>query len=236
MAATEYLWAATGRQYGSCEVEFRPCTRSCFDGQPYGGWWWYPDRWVAGWPYGPVAGGWLAAACGRCQGSCSCTSAAELVLPHPAQEIVEVSVDGAVLPSSAYILYNGLTLVRTDGELWPFCQDWGSSSGPGTFVVKARFGRPVPALGSLAMGELMPEIMKACKSGGDCRLPSGTVQSITRQGVTKTFVDPTKLGRLTGLPLVDKFIQTENPHGLDEGARIWDPEALLEGRVEGGAW
>lgn len=236
MAASELLWAASGRQFGSCSVTVRPCSRACF-AQPYGGWWWYSDRWVSGWPYGPVSGGYLASQCGGCTGSCSCTAASELVLPVVAQSIEEVTVDGVVLPPSGYAFYDGRTLVRADGGVWPFCQDWAKTSGPGVFTVTATFGRPVPALGSLAMGEVVPEVLKACGVGdGDCKLPSGTVQTVTRQGVTKTFVSPATLmeGGLTGLPLTDRFISAFNPDNLNEGARIWDPEDFVESRRPGG--
>jgi hypothetical protein len=226
MAASEILWHATGRRFGSCEVSFRPCARRCWE-QSYGGWWWYPDRWISGWPYGPVYGGFLAAACGTCTGNCSCTSAAELKLPELAQAVTEVTVDGAVLPASGYVLYDGYKLVRTDGELWPFCQDWATTGGPGVFEVTARFGLPVTALGALAMGEVVPEVLNACK-GVACALPSGVLSAQTRQGTTRTFVSPEVLARnrLLGLPVADRFIQAVNPAGLTQGAKIWDPDNM----------
>jgi hypothetical protein len=231
MAASEILWHATGRRFGVCSVSIRPCARACID-QPYGGWWWYTDRWISGWPYGPVHGGFAEAACGRCTGSCSCTSASELRLPYPAQSIEEVTIDGDVLPPSGYVLYDNRTLVRADGGQWPFCQDWAKTSGDGVFEVTARFGSPVPALGTLAMGEVTAEVLKACKGDG-CLLPSGVLSAQTRQGQTKTFVSPDALreAKLLGLPLADRFIMAENPDGLTVGAKIWDPENYPTHRI-----
>lgn len=234
MAASELLWAASGRRFGSCSVTVRPCSRRCLE-QPYGGWWWYPGRWQSGWPYGPTQGGWMAAVCGGCSGSCGCSSADELRLPVEAQAVTEVSVDGVVLPPSGYAFYDGLTLVRTDGALWPFCQDWTAASGVGVFEVTATFGRPVPPLGQLAMGEAVQEVLKAC-AGETCALPSGVVQTVSRQGVTKVFADASALataGR-TGLPLTDRFLDAENPSRLQSGARIWDPEEMGRERRPGG--
>jgi hypothetical protein len=231
MAASELLWGASGRRYGACEVTFRPCARRCHE-QPYGGWWWTAGSFHAGWPYGPVHGGWVAAVCGSCQSGCACTSAAELVLPGAVQSVSEVSVDGVVLPASGYAFYPGPglpRLVRADGGEWPFCQDWSVVAGPGTFEVTAAFGEPVPALGTLAMGEVLPEVLKACTEG-ECRLPAGTVRAKTRQGVQKVFVDPEAIrkGRL-GLPLTDRFLMFANPEGLTEGAKVWNPDDVLDG-------
>jgi hypothetical protein len=236
MAASELLWAASGRQYGSCQVTLRPCSRRCFE-QPYGGWWWRPDAWSNGWPYGPTHGGWINAVCGTCGSGCSCTSADELVLPVAAQSITEVSIDGTPLPASGYAFYNGDILVRTDGERWPFCQDWTATSGPGVFEITAVFGRPVPAIATLAMGEVLPEVLRAC-IGEPCLLPSGTVSQVTRQGVTKTLVDPTRLkaegmSGLEALPLVARFIEFANPGRVIVPAKIWNPDDVID-RIEGG--
>lgn len=236
MAASELLWGASGRQYGSCEVTLRPCSRRCFE-QPYGGWWWRPDAWSNGWPYGPTHGGWMQAVCGTCAGGCACTAADELVLPQPAQAVTEVTIDGVPLPVSGYVLYDGRILVRADGGKWPFCQEWSRSAGPGVFEVTARFGFPVPAIGTLAMGEVLPEVLKACV-GDDCLLPSGTVSVVTRQGVTKTFIDPAALktaglAALEALPLVRQFIEFANPGRVIVPARIWNPDDVID-RIEGG--
>jgi hypothetical protein len=235
MAASELLWAASGRQYGSCMVTVRPCSRRCLE-QPYGGWWWRPDAWSGGWPYGPTHGGWMHAVCGTCGDACACSAADTLRLPQPAQSIVSVTIDGVPLPPSGYVLYDGRNLVRVDGD-WPFCQDWTATSGPGTFEVAAIFGQPVPAIASLAMGELLPEVLKACR-GDPCQLPAGTVSQVTRQGVTKTFVDATRLAevRLSGLyalPLVGRFLEFANPGGVILPAKIWNPDDVID-RIEGG--
>lgn len=224
-AASEILWAASGHRYGSCEVVVRPCSRLCSP-QPYGGWWWYPERWNDGWPYGPTHGGFVNAACATCQGTCDCTQASTLVLPHPAQSITSVKIDGVTLAPSAYVFYDNTTLVRVNAE-WPFCQDWNAVSGAGVFEVAAVFGLPVPALGALAMGEMLTEVLKACRGEATC-LPAGLVSTVSRQGVTKNFVSPQVMAEqhLFGLPLVDAFINMVNPNHLISGPRVWDPENM----------
>jgi hypothetical protein len=170
--------------------------------------------------------------CGRCSGTCACTSAAELLLPYRAESVEEVTIDGVVLPPSGYTLYDHQTLVRTDGGQWPFCQDWAVTGGVGVFEVTARFGSPVPALGTLAMGEVVVEVLKACK-GDTCALPSGVLSTQVRQGNTKVFVSPEKLkeAKLLGLPISDRFIGSVNPDGLTLGAKIWDPEDYISYRI-----
>ena len=169
--------------------------------------------------------------CGTCRSGCACSDADEIRLSHSAQSVSEVSIDGVVLPPSGYTLYDGFRLVRTDGGSWPLCQDWGATSGDGVFTVKAVFGEAVPALGSLAMGEVVPEMLKACAGGEGCRLPSEVVSNITRQGVSKTFLTSKDLAdtRLLGLPLADDFIRAFNPNGLESGAQIWNPDDVLNG-------
>jgi hypothetical protein len=228
MAASEILWAATGRQFGACEATVRPCTRGCAPAASA----WSRVNWQSGWPWGP-SGAALEAICGGCRTDCACTAAAELILPYPVQVIAGVTIDGVVLPSSSYALYGADILVRTDGGQWPLCQDWGAVTGPGVFTVTARWGHPVPYLGQLAMGEVVPEVLRACKGDGDCALPSGVVRSLNRQGVSKEFwtsADAAQARRL-GLPVADRFIDAYNPHGLVMSARIWDPQNMTRGRA-----
>lgn len=229
-AASEALWALSGHRFGACEVTVRPCRRSCA-GRSWSGWWLDVETWpqTAAWP------GWLDVACGRCHGGCACRAVSEIELPGFVQQVTEVTVDGEVIPPSGYALYDGRTLTRIGGE-WPLCQDWTVPvSGVGAWTVTAVYGRPVPVLGQLAVGELACEIAKACTPGQECRL-AANVQSVTRGGVTQVFVDPTELLKagLTGLRLVDQFINATNPHRLRAGPAIWNPDDYGTPRRPGG--
>lgn len=233
MAASEALWAHSGHRYGSCEALIRPCRRECGPQESAWGWWWDMNTWPRtspGWP------GWLDIACGRCGSSCSCSSASEVILPAPVQSIVEVVIDGEVLPPSGYALYDGLRLVRTEGE-WPLCQDWTVPvSGVGAWHITPVFGQPVPVLGQRAVAELAHEIDKACRGAGDCRLLDPRLESITRAGVTKRYVAADKIREadLIGLPLCDRFLAAVNPYGLRVGPRIWNPDDYGSPRRPGG--
>lgn len=101
------------------------------------------------------------------------------------------------------------------GGTWPACNDLNrADTETGTWSVTAVFGRPVPELGRLAMGEVACEVMRLL-SEGDCKLPF-RVQQLVRQGVTMTFDDVRELTAdgLSGLPLTDMFIRAVNPAGL----------------------
>jgi hypothetical protein len=226
-AASEFVWAVSGRQFGACEVLTRPCRRSCGPGSGSGSWWWSGVAGSGGWPVWPAgfAGAWwLGAGCGRCHGHCGCNAADTIRLDVPAQAVSQVLIDGEVLPASGYAFYNGDTLVRTDGQLWPLCQDWSVSvSGVGAWSVTAVFGRPVPALGSLAVGEVACQIVRYC-TDSSCRLPPG-LQSQTRAGSTYVYLDPGRLREAgaTGFTWVDRLIEAENPGRASASARIWNP-------------
>jgi hypothetical protein len=219
-AATEILYALSGRQFGLCAVELRPCRRDCAGGAIPAGWWEY-----GAWPRPAlINGAWYNLGCGGCAGGCSCTTLEEAVLPGPVHDIVQVLVDGDVLDSSAYRLDNNRLLVRVDGGVWPACQNLAAATTEtGTWAVTARFGQPVPVMGQLAVGELAAEFAKACVGDDDCALPK-PVQQIARAGITMTFLDPNEVfaqGRI-GLTNCDLFIQTVNPHGLQAAPQVYD--------------
>lgn len=219
MAATEALWNRTKRQFGTCAVTLRPCRKDCFPAWPWipisgwnnltGGMWPWPQPAL-------VAGNWINIACGSCNSGCSCASVSEVRLPYPVNSIVSVKVDGVTLPSSAYRVDNDNLLVRLDGDEWPRCNDLNlPDTEPGTWSVTARYGDDVPELGKLAAGQLAVEIAKRCVNASGCTLPQGTVQQVTRQGVTKVFFDSDKAFAqgMLGLYWADMFIKTYNPSG-----------------------
>lgn len=118
-AASEVLWAATGRQYGTCTVKIRPCQQGgacnpCPDGGElpffgqgdfgYGsGFPWYPLHTEAGWIN--------VRPCG-CTSSCGCDPLCEVQLPYPVCCIDEVKINGAVLGASQYRVDDFKRLVR----------------------------------------------------------------------------------------------------------------------------
>jgi hypothetical protein len=222
--ASEVLWVKSGRQFDSCTVTVRPCRDECWGGGtfPWSGQW---SEWGVGWPW-PYNwnGQWFNMGCGGCEGSCSCTVLHTVTLPSGVSSIEEIRIDGEVLPSSAYVVYDNRLLVRTDGSEWPRCNDLSKADTEiGTWTITFTSGTTVPALGRLAVGELAYELALACVGDKACKLPSA-VQSVVRQGVSMTFFDPNVVfadGKL-GLRNCDLFLSTFNPKGIPERAHVVD--------------
>lgn len=236
MAATEALWMRTKQQFGLCSVTLRPCRKDCFPAWPWipaTGWY---DLSGSTWPFPApalVGGQWINIACGSCTSGCSCSIVSEVQLPYPVNSIVEVKVDGVVLPPSAYRVDNFNLLVRLDGEDWPRCNDLNLDDDQvGTWSVTANYGQEVPELGKLAAGQLAVEIAKRCVNASGCVLPAGTVQQVTRQGVTKVFFDSDQAfgNGMLGLYWADMFVKTYNPSGTGV-ATIFDIDGPRPRRV-----
>jgi hypothetical protein len=223
-AATEILWARSGRQFGTCEITLRPCRRTC-DGD----WPWFDNWWDVG-GGGPrpllYQGAWFNIVCGGCPNGCSCSVVEETVLPAPVHSVTEVKLNGSVMVTGSYRVDNHRLLVRTDGGVWPICQDMAApDTADNTWSVRTLYGNEVPASGRFAVGELMAEIAKACV-GAACAIPGNATQ-VSRQGVT---IDMAKIADLLekgllGLPMSDRFITTFNPKRLLSKPRVYDVDA-----------
>lgn len=221
--AASVLYGLSGRRFGLCTVTLRPCRQDC-----------YGDSWptIMGTSYGETyptpalyAGQWYNITCGSCTSGCSCAQVSEVTLPGPVFDITQVKVDGVVLtPGIDYRLDSNRFLVRLGGEMWPLCNDINlADTEVGTWSVTYRHGEPLSALGKMALGELAAEFAKALVCDEGCRLPK-PVQSLSRQGVDLTFLDPNEVfqaGR-TGLYLPDLFLTTENPRAMVQRSRVYD--------------
>ncbi len=214
-AASRTLWTLSGRLYnGTCDRTVRPCTNysGCFQvldrGHIVGDW--------NGW-------GWNGTPCG-------CSPVSEVKLWYPVREVIEVKIDGDVVPSTDYFIYDRRKLVRKNGGRWPVCQDMSrDATEDGTFSVRFTYGQNPPQSGQMAARELACEIYKSCSSddgNGECRLPTG-VTRITRQGITidRNFFrrDPRTGAWNTGLALVDQFLNEVNSSALQRRPSIWSP-------------
>lgn len=234
-SATEVLWSLSGQQFGLCTTVLRPCRAECRDALwPAGSTLW-PNIWP-GQTY-PMPfwwqGQWLNLTCATCTTGCSCNVVSEFKLSAPVHDIVEILIDGVLLPSTAYRLDENRIVVRTDGGEWPICNDLSKNATEvGTWSVTARYGVDVPELGKLAVGELACEFAKAL-SGDECNLPQ-PIQSLSRQGVNITYVDAQQAygqGHI-GLRFSDMFISTFNPSGLKGRSRVYDVDGS-DGRRTG---
>lgn len=220
-AASQVMWALTGRQFGLCTVVTRPCRKACFDG----GFSSITLPWNGGRPFPVLINGeWFNVTCG-CGTDCSCTELCEVALPYPVCSVSQVLVDGVALPSSAYRIDDFRKLVRVDGECWPKCQNMSlPTTEEGTWSVALTYGREVPQLVLTATAELACEILKSCV-GQPCKLPQ-RVQNITRQGVSLSLFDPQDFldGGRTGFYLADLAIKTFNPRGLARRPGVYSPD------------
>lgn len=219
---------------GTCPIIVRPCSKRCTIGT------WYESH--AGTqgrfaganngtfsPYVGMNGQWVNA-CGCSTSDCSCTTVHQVRLPGPVGAITQVTLNGTVIPPSAYRVDNGIWLVRQDGEVWPTCQDMNLPAGDdGTFVVEYIRGYPINPLFAVAAGRLAAEFAKAC-NGDACALPTN-VTALTRQGVSMEFEANPFAGGTTGMPDVDAIVKIFNPYGHKTPPRVWSPD-LPEPRMQ----
>lgn len=234
MAASEILYALSGRQFsGTCAETVRPCASG---GGYLPGFSW--SRWTYPW-YPILSGGvWLnlGPACGcHIAYDCACKGIPQVNLGRSdVTEILSVVINGETLSALNYRLDPGGLLVRTDGSLWPCCQDLSvDKDETGAWYVELLHGLEPPTSGKLAAAELASELVKDCV-GADCSLPQ-RVTNLTRQGVTMTLLDPQDFltdGR-TGIYKVDLFLASSNPYGLARRATAWSPEVRGRGRRVG---
>lgn len=229
-AASEILHRLTAGVYGLCSLKIRPCRRRCEE---------YGDRYL--FPLGVSSGPWTPTmidgrvyniTCG-CAGECGCSPLCEIVLDPYAYDILQVKVDGAILPPSAYRVDDHRRLVRIDGACWPECQELAlPDTAAGTFSITYRTGTPVPAGGRMAVTDLAVQLWKACSGAAGCVLPQRVTQ-VVREGVSYTLLDNMEVfdrGR-TGLSRVDLWLSTVNPYNAKTQMRAWSPDTVRARRT-----
>lgn len=218
--AATVLWAATGRQFGLCQVQVRPCgMKRCNDGgAEFFGYDWSGGTWT---PY-IFNGTWFNCMCGAV---CCCEPRCQVRLMGPVNEIVEVTIGGIAVDPDTYRVDDEHWLVRQNtNDCWPICSDLETDDGDNVFIVTYLRGEPVPASLLRAASTLALEWARGC-AGGTCRL-SNRVTNLARNGVTIDLLDPSEVleGGLTGLWEVDQIIRVFNPGRLDRRLRVWAPE------------
>lgn len=219
-AARDYaalvLWAATGREFGLCEITVKPCRQErCGDNLwNFFGWSWASGTWM---PY-IFQGQWFNCACPNI---CCCDPRCQLRLMGDVDSIVEVLIDGIAVDPDTYFVNDKTWLVRTAPDCWPDCSDQNTPEG-GLSVTYMR-GNPVPAALLRAAATLADEWAKAC-TGAECRL-SNRVTSLARNGIQIDMLTPEELMEdgLTGLWDVDQVVLAINPHKRKQRGRIYSP-------------
>lgn len=214
--AVMVMWAATGRQFGPCEITIRPCQTQWYNQQyrvypvwASGGW---EDNEGIFFPY--LFGGQWFNSCG-CGPRCCCRPDCEIIMHGPVASIIEVVMNGVVVPSTEYRvdLAEGVArLVKTSAGCWPTCQDFNEGGmGDHAFQVKYARGSLIPSSVINATALLACQFGQAVK-GAACALPQ-RMTSLTRQGVTAEFIQQAADIDLftTGINEVDMVIRAVNP-------------------------
>lgn len=156
--------------------------------------------------------------------NCQCTPSNTVILPEMVTSITNVQVDGTTIDPAAYRVDDGNRLVRQDGGIWPFRQNFALPDGEvGTFSVTYNLGAVDDIALRYAAGTMAAEYLLAML-GGECRLPAGTVQ-IVRQGVTIEFQPDFFQGGRTGIAEVDAVIARLNPYGTRGKSVMFNPDA-----------
>lgn len=238
-AASEILYELSARRFpGVCQRTVRPCRSSSRCGfqvlsrgfvvEPMWDWGWTGSHW-----------GW---------GDCGCRplSFVELV-GKPVNDILEVKIDGVVIPDTEYRLDSQQYLVRKNGGHWPACQRLDlDDTEIGTWSVTYTYGQSIPLIGQMAARDLAFQIHQICQeTEADCELPEG-VTRVIRQGITYEMPALIFIGReflsrnqkdtgswRTGIQSVDLFLNTYNPKGLQRRPILYVPGAPKQARKVG---
>lgn len=209
--AITFLWANTGRQYGLCPVTVRPA-QDRYEDPAYRTYPVWPGQDPAVTAPMPFLFGGVWRNCG-CGARCCCRPKCAVALRGPVASVIEVLVNGEVIPSSAYrvdVTEGTYWLIRLDGTCWPTCQDFqDAEDAAGAFVVSYERGRALPDALKVAAGILACEYAKGM-TGGNCRLPAKMTR-LSRQGV-EVEVEPANPDEgLTGIAEVDAVVRALNP-------------------------
>ncbi len=149
----------------------------------------------------------------------------ELDLPSPVvADSVVITIDGVALDSSAYRLYSGHLLVRTDGSVWPVCAHLGAPYGT-DWSIAFSTGQPPPMDGILACRELAIHVALAL-SGKQSKIPARAT-TLSRGGLSINLLR----GNKTGIALVDDFLSSSNPENLTGRPSAMSPDTIRLSRT-----
>jgi hypothetical protein len=156
-------------------------------------------------------------------------------LPYPVTEVIQVKIDGEVIPADEYELRDFKTLVRIrpSGSTIPVARfGWPTSqimdlpdTEPGTFSITYMYGIGPPAMGQIAALKLAEYLIMPLL--GDTLHYPQRVTSMARQGVTAMITDVLDLVRQTkgvGIWEVEVFINAYNPNRNQRQAAVWSPD------------
>ena len=206
-AATQVLWELSGKRYSG----LRTVTETYAQLRPHE----VPiDRPTPvlreGRIYNEVGG-----ACGVCMG---CTHLVKL-RGAPAIELETVRTPTKTIPlrDVALLDYSWVSLSGASLGCWGTCED---------LTITYSYGAKPPALARLAVTELANQFIWYLTDDQRCTLPARVINSVSRQGISWTLLDPQDFlqdGR-TGLYQVDLFLKAVNPEKRRMRARVFSPD------------
>ncbi len=246
LAASDILYVLSGSRWpGTCQDTVRPVLRGLTadygrpirPSYPFGGPYGF---WSSGGlsSSGPNTGFWMVNRSDRSGGQII----PEITLgAYPLTGIVQILIDGAVLPAvdplggfQNYRIDDDRWLVRLANPVslrddgWPGLNNMTlPSTEKNTWEVTYTYGLGPPPGGVRAAATLGYQLALSCspKTAGACRLPS-RVTNITRQGVTAILLDPMAFLAMskTGLYEVDLWLESVNPGKLRRSAHVTSPD------------
>lgn len=144
----------------------------------------------------------------------------ELTLPSPVVAgSVTVTIDGVVLDSSAYQLWSGHLLVRSDGLAWPVCSHLASPDGT-DWSIAFSTGQTPGMDGILACRELAIHVAMSL-SGKQSKIPARAT-TLSRGGLSINLMR----GARTGIAIVDDFLDSTNPERLTGRPSAMSPDTI----------
>lgn len=227
--ATDVLYGLSGRRFpGECTVTIRPLARPS-DADLHG---------LVFRGYGLIGTGLLGANATSSPPALSMfgvSQAPEIAFEdYPVRQILEVKIDGDIIPADEYELRDQQTLIRTlptassqptDRYGWPTSQRMDlPDTEPNTFSITYTYGADCGEGGRRAC-ELLAAAWVCDELGDETRLPDRAT-SVERQGVTIQMASSEDLlqrGR-TGIVQVDAWLQAVNPNNLTEDALVLTPD------------
>ena len=193
--ATETIWRLSGKQFGACPVTVRPCRQDC-NKPSYQGYW-------SGNQWQPVLdhGVWFNEPCGKCGPTgCSCTEICEVDLGGVVSEIIEVKLDGRVLPETAYRVDDYRKLVSLIRPV-PLAGD---------FMIASAFLDPTARFTVAPVPDAVPQ---GVDHGGGVYGPDGAgILHMVWRGIVcadVTYTGPADAAIVTSRPTVDQNVASE---------------------------
>jgi len=232
LAASDTLYRLSGRVFtGECgPVTIRPVSRPTdIDTRSWGarlsplGWF---SSWGLSSSYGAAMPGVMA--------QYGTSEPPTIIMPYPVRDIVQVKIDGVIIPADEYELRDNIELVRirpsasatpTQRYGWPTTQiNDLPDTEQGTFSVTFTFGNAPPASGLLAARKLA-EYLALPQLGDNTHYPR-RVTAITRQGVSAQVTDVLDILKTKSLGIyeVDAFVLAYNPGRNQRQTAVWSPD------------